>query len=199
MQALDGVGGVGAVGIKQILVERDELKESLRSSVAITPLLQQVVLCSFLDASERDGHEFDDSLRRGRLSQVELAQEAVGDAKQSRLRPRLEPINDSAVHNGQEALRSDAELLTHWRVREAHVKILPGIRDEEIPAVVARVDQSRRLNLTTDGVDNLVRVLGRKKLRHLAASKQVVDRNEELLVRDLSVRKEPADALALQS
>lgn len=118
-------------------------------------------------------------------TQVNVLQEALCDAEQARLWPRLEPVNHRRVDRGQEALAADPEVVPDRRRREHHVQVLLDLADERGPAVVVGVWQAVGLGLGAHRVDDVVFVFDREEVGDLAGGKEVVDEDEHLLVHNL--------------
>ena len=170
---------------QQRLVQLDELQERLRCGVVEPALLLEELLRHLRHERKRERHELHHRRAHVARAEVRLPEETLRDAEKRLLRPRLEPVDHRGVDHRQETLRASAELLAHGRAREHHVQVRAHLVDEKLPNRLARVGQARCLRLASDGVDDVIDVLGREQVGDLAGGQQVVDEYHELLVRDL--------------
>ena len=117
--------------------------------------------------AEAERHEAHDGIGNFGFTELNFTEEALRHTKERLLGPRLEPIDDGGVDHRQEALGADAELFTNRRAREHHVEVRAHLLDEETPNRLAAVGVTRRLRLSTHGVDDVVHILGREEVRNL--------------------------------
>ena len=135
-----------------------------------------------------EGHVVGDVLADLCLDVGNVLEETRGHTDQGLMRPGVEPVEDSAVHQPGELARTDAELVSHRAEAQGEVEVLTDLVDEEVPAILRSVNDARLLDLTAHRVTEAVLVFGSEELRDLSRREEVVDVNEHALLHDLVVR-----------
>mmetsp|Transcript_33102 Transcript_33102/g.52018 ORF Transcript_33102/g.52018 Transcript_33102/m.52018 type:complete len:705 (-) Transcript_33102:2068-4182(-) len=187
-QPLDGRVLVLLLLLEQYGVQLQQLQVGLGRGVHVPPLRLQEHLGLVVDLLEGKGQEgLDDGANLGR-AHVHVRQELLAHGEQRVLGPGLEPVDHRAVHQRGELLRAVAHVVAYGREGQHRVQVAPRLVDEEVPAGLPLGHQPGRLHPARHRVHDAVHLVHCEQVRDVARGQQVVDEDQEPLVRDLRVR-----------
>lgn len=146
-----------------------------------------------------EGHVFSERLGDLFIGEFNFLEETRSDTNKGILGPFMEPINAGGVDKTREGTSSLTEGLTDGRETQAHVQVLANLVNEEVEQSVRSIFTALGLGLTANLTENTVKFILGEQVGNVTGRQDIIDEDEEMLLRDLSISQDEKGWCALDT
>ena len=201
LEALDAHVHDAALDVELAQVERDQLEERLGRHVEAPLKLREELLRHVDDGRVDDGRHVDQTRQDrhahlGVVAELEGLEELLGDALERLDGPPVVPVDGAAVDERREHAAAHAERGADGRHREYDVQVLARAVHKEFLQIILGLGDLAILGERAHSVGDLLPLIVREEVGHLARVEDVVDVLDEGLLDDLCVGEEEDDRRA---